>query len=56
MVKILGDLSGIKVPQGTHQVRLKYNVSGLKIGIIISVTSLIILSGYEIVKRKLKRK
>lgn len=56
VVKILGDLSGIKVPQGAHQVRLKYNVSGLKIGMIISIISLIILSGYEITKRKLKRK
>lgn len=56
MVKILGDLSGIKVPQGAHQVRLKYNVNGLKIGMIISIISLIILSGYEITKRKLKRK
>lgn len=56
VVKILGDLSGIKVPQGAHQVRLKYNVNGLKIGMIISIISLIILSGYEIIKRKLKRK
>ena len=56
VVKILGDLSGIKVPQGAHQVRLKYNVNGLKIGMIISVISLIILSGYEITKRKLKQK
>lgn len=56
VVKILGDLSGIKVPQGAHQVRLKYNVNGLKIGMIISIISLIILSGYEITKRKLKRK
>ena len=47
--KILGDLSGIKA----HQVKLKYNVSGLKIGMIISVISLIILSGYDIAKRKL---
>ena len=56
VVKILGDLSGIKVPQGAHQVRLKYNVNGLKIGMIISIISLIILGGYEITKRKLKRK
>lgn len=53
VVKVLGDLTGVYVPSGKHKVKLHYSINGIKEGMIISIISLIILCGYEIIKKKL---
>lgn len=54
VVRALGDLTAVKVPSGSHRIRMKFNVPGLKVGVIISITSLIILLAYEAIKMKVK--
>nr|WP_321315376.1 YfhO family protein [uncultured Ligilactobacillus sp.] len=53
--KALGDLTAINLKKGKHHVELTYVTPGLKLGMIISGISLIILIALELVK-KVKRR
>ena len=54
--KALGDLNALYIPQGKHIISLKYITKGLKLGIIISIISFMLLCGYEIKKHSDKHR
>ena len=46
---------GLKLPQGTHKVKLVYNIPGLKLGMITSIVGLILLA-ISLIYTKFKKK
>lgn len=52
--KALGGLLGIKITPGKHNIQFRYIVSGLQIGTIISLMTIIMLIVYEFAKYRLK--
>ena len=46
---------GLKLPQGTHKVKLVYNIPGLKLGMITSIIGLILLA-ISLIYTKFKKK
>lgn len=53
--KVLGDLLGIKITPGKHNIQFNYIVRGIRVGMAVSVTAIIGLLIYEFMKKKSKR-
>ena len=53
--QINNGLLGVILPEGEHEVELKYTVSGAVQGVVVSAAGVLLLLGYVIVSRRIKR-